>query len=64
MESTLGGSVDSLKSKYNDIKNFDLDSVDYKKLLDPKKLLPNQDSSKTIQDSTKINAIQDSTKSK
>lgn len=64
LESTLGGSVDSLKSKYNDVKNFDLDSVDFKKLIDPKKLLPNQDSSKTIQDSTRMNTFQDTTKSK
>lgn len=59
LESTTS-KIDSAKSKYNDIKNMDLDSLDFKELLDPNKLTPNQDSTKL--DSTKLTPIKDSTK--
>jgi tetratricopeptide (TPR) repeat protein len=36
--------VDSAKSKYDKIKDMDLDSLNFKDLVDPKKLLPGQDS--------------------
>lgn len=55
--------IDSAKSKYDKIKEMDLDSLDFKDMVDPKKLLPGQDSTSTKTDSTNTKiAPQDSIK--
>lgn len=66
LESTTN-KIDSAKAKYNELKEMDLDSLNFQEMLDPKQLLPNQDSTKidAPKDSTKIEIMEsDSLKSK
>ena len=56
--------IDSAKAKYDKIKNMDLDSIDFQKALDPKQLLPQQDSTQAKKDSIDRATKTDSTKSK
>src|SRR5690606_12278523 len=53
--------IDSAQSKYDKIKEFDTDSLDFEKMLDPKNLLPNQDST-DVSDSTNTKQMNDSLK--
>lgn len=57
LESTTS-KIDSAKAKYDKIKDMDMDSLNFQEMLDPKQLLPTQDSTKL--DSTKQIPVKDS----